>query len=44
MGAWRLSVPGGVVTVRFNTQAGGAEEVELSELAVLVHHGDLIYN
>ena len=39
---WRLAVPGGEVTVRFTARADGAEEVELSGPAVLVHRGDYL--
>ncbi|MGO1192343.1 MAG: diaminopimelate epimerase [Nesterenkonia sp.] len=39
---WRLTVPGGEVTVRFSARDDGAEEVELSGPAVLVHRGDLL--
>ena len=39
---WRLSVPGGEVTVRFTARPDGAEDVELSGPAVLVYRGELI--
>ncbi|WP_300343942.1 diaminopimelate epimerase [Nesterenkonia sp.] len=38
---WRVSVPGGKVTVRFSQRSDGAEEVELSGPATLVYTGEL---